>query len=170
MGTLQEVSTRPVFAKLFPPSEKHIINDHAASKESASSAGDNQLPKRSPDDDKPTDKRRQLGDHAAYGFYLSSLGVVFTAILVGLEVFSTFFQTFPSELHNNISSRGKANSFSDVWLKWWADASATDGNHDIGLYLGVYAAFQVAAIIFFFVTTWYVEQTAQLSGAHVNCG
>ncbi|KAK8118640.1 uncharacterized protein PG998_003266 [Apiospora kogelbergensis] len=118
MGTLQEVSTRPVFAKLFPPSEKHIINDHAASKESASSAGDNQLPKRSPDDDKPTDKRRQLGDHAAYGFYLSSLG--------------------------------------DVWLKWWADASATDGNHDIGLYLGVYAAFQVAAIIFFFVTTWFV--------------
>ncbi|KAK7997070.1 hypothetical protein PG989_005110 [Apiospora arundinis] len=114
MGTLKEVSARPGFAKLFPPSDKQALEDDIADK-------------------------GQLGDHAAYGFYFSSLGVVLTSILLTLEVFTAFFQTFPS-----------------IWLKWWADASAADGNHKTGLYLGIYAVFQVAGVIFYFTITWFV--------------
>ncbi|KAK9776692.1 putative P-loop containing nucleoside triphosphate hydrolase protein [Seiridium cardinale] len=87
----------------------------------------------------PDDKRRQLGDNTVYLFYFSALGPVFTAILLAVEFSNAFLQTFPT-----------------VWLKWWSDASDADGNQRTGLYLGVYAGLQVAAIIAFFVLTWFV--------------
>ncbi|KAK7956876.1 uncharacterized protein PG986_006098 [Apiospora aurea] len=136
MGTLPEVSTGPGFPKLFSPSDKHTAHEDVASKESTAVKPP---PKNLTEDATPNDKRRQLGDRAAYGFYYSSLGVVFAAILLVLEVFTAFFQTFPS-----------------VWLKWWTDASAAEGNNDICLYLGVYAALQVAGVISFFAITWFV--------------
>ncbi|KAK8079856.1 hypothetical protein PG997_007674 [Apiospora hydei] len=136
MGTLPEVSTRPGFTKLFSPSDKHTVDEDTASKEYTTAKPP---PKKFTEDAKPNDKRRQLGDHAAYGFYFSSLGVAFAAILLALEVATAFFQTFPS-----------------VWLKWWTDASAAEGNNGIGLYLGVYAALQVAGVISFFAITWFV--------------
>ncbi|KAK8042694.1 hypothetical protein PG994_013177 [Apiospora phragmitis] len=122
MGTLQEVSTRPGFAKLFSTSDKHTADDDMASKEPTADDGDRPPPKNSSEDTKPTDKR-----------------VAFVAILLTLEIFTAFFQTFPT-----------------VWLKWWTDASAAEGNCEIGLYLGVYAAFQVAGVISFFAITWFV--------------
>lgn len=107
MGTLKEVSARPGFAKLFPPSDKQALEDDIADKGSSAYPGDKQPPKKSSEDAKPTDKRRQLGDHAAYGFYFSSLGVVLTSILLTLEVFTAFFQTFPSKLQCGILPKAK---------------------------------------------------------------
>ncbi|KAH6659682.1 P-loop containing nucleoside triphosphate hydrolase protein [Truncatella angustata] len=77
----------------------------------------------------PIDKRRQLGDNTVYQFYFSSLGLGLTAILLVVEFSNAFLQTFPT-----------------VWLKWWSDASTAGGNQSIGLYLGVYAALQMAAV------------------------
>ncbi|KAK8028838.1 hypothetical protein PG991_005894 [Apiospora marii] len=139
MGTLQEVSARPEFTELFSTSDKHTVDNGMTSNEPTTNDGTKSPPKKLPEDDKPTDKRRQLGDHAAYGFYFSSLGVAFVVTLLVLEVFTAFFQTFSS-----------------VWLKWWTDASAAEGNQEIGLYLGVYAALQVAGVISFFAITWFV--------------
>ncbi|KAH8195785.1 hypothetical protein TruAng_010059 [Truncatella angustata] len=87
----------------------------------------------------PIDKRRQLGDNTVYQFYFSSLGLGLTAILLVVEFSNAFLQTFPT-----------------VWLKWWSDASAAGGNQSIGLYLGVYAALQMAAVAAFFLLTWLV--------------
>lgn len=115
------------------------MDDGITGNEPTTDGGTRPPPKKSSEDDNPTDKRRQLGDYAAYGFYFSSLGVTFVVILLSLEVFTAFFQTFPN-----------------VWLKWWTDASAAEGNHEIGLYLGVYAALQVAGLILFFAITWFV--------------
>jgi hypothetical protein len=42
-----------------------------------------------------------------------------------------------------------------VWLKWWSDAITTTGNQRLGLYLGVYATFEVAATIFLGLFVWY---------------
>ncbi|KAK8059612.1 hypothetical protein PG996_009542 [Apiospora saccharicola] len=132
----KKVSTRPGFTKLFSISEGHTMDDGITG---TTDDGTKKPPKKPSEDNQPTDKRRQLGDYAAYGFYFSSLGVTFVVILLALEVFTAFFQTFPS-----------------VWLKWWTDASAAEGNHEIGFYLGVYAALQVAGAISFFAITWFV--------------
>ncbi|KAI1853220.1 hypothetical protein JX266_001926 [Neoarthrinium moseri] len=94
--------------------------------------------KNAPKDD-ITDKRRQIGDNTVYRFYFSSLGPAFTAILVVMEFSNAFLQTFPT-----------------VWLKWWSDASEAEGNQSIGVYLGVYMALQFAALLTFFLLTWFV--------------
>lgn len=98
MGALQKVSARPEFSKLFSTSDMHTVDEGITGNESITEDGTKPPLKKSSKDIKPTDKRRQLGDYAAYGFYFSSLGVVFVVILLALEVFTAFFQTFPSKL------------------------------------------------------------------------
>jgi hypothetical protein len=51
---------------------------------------------------------------------------------------------------------GNSLTLSVVWLKWWSDASLTRGNGRNGQYLGVYAALQIAALLFSAVVTWLV--------------
>ncbi|KAI0483144.1 multidrug resistance-like protein [Xylariaceae sp. FL0804] len=85
------------------------------------------------------DARRQQGDFTVYRYYFASLGAAFTTIMLGLEAAFAFFSTFPT-----------------VWLKWWADATAAEGNESIGFYLGIYAALQVLAVICFSCLSWFL--------------
>ncbi|KAK6081032.1 ABC multidrug transporter [Seiridium cupressi] len=70
---------------------------------------------------------------------VDNLGTTRSIYSTSPQFSNAFLQTFPT-----------------VWLKWWSDASDADGNQRTGLYLGVYAALQVAAIMAFFVLTWFV--------------
>ncbi|WKT45911.1 AAA ATPase domain [Fusarium oxysporum f. sp. vasinfectum] len=46
-------------------------------------------------------------------------------------------------------------SFPTIWLKFWTDDNA-NGNDQAGYYLGIYAALQVTAVIWFAVIIWFV--------------
>lgn len=84
------------------------------------------------------DKRRQLGDRTVYSYYFGSVGSVFVAALLGLEIGWAFLQCFPT-----------------VWLNFWAEAVQRDPDTASGSYLGVYAALQVLAVFWFALLIWF---------------
>ncbi|KAK6085810.1 ABC multidrug transporter [Seiridium cupressi] len=140
LGSFAELTRREGYVSSIYQSSQRVIGDGGTfddpKDDEPINAPKNGLLARKPG---PADKRRQLGDNTVYLFYFSALGPVFTAILLIVEFSNAFLQTFPT-----------------VRLKWWSDASDADGNQRTGLYLGVYAALQVAAIMAFFVLTWFV--------------
>ncbi|OAR00989.1 hypothetical protein LLEC1_05486 [Akanthomyces lecanii] len=84
------------------------------------------------------DKRRQLGDRTVYSYYFGSVGAVFAATLLGLEIGWAFLQCFPT-----------------VWLNFWATAVQKDPETSSGRYLGTYAALQVLAVFWFALLIWF---------------
>ncbi|KAF4959656.1 hypothetical protein FGADI_1579 [Fusarium gaditjirri] len=79
------------------------------------------------------DTRRQRGDSTVYRYYFSSTGGLFMTVLLVLEIIWAFLESFPT-----------------IWLKFWTDDNA-NGNDQAGYYLGIYAALQVTAVIWFAV-------------------
>ncbi|KAF5689105.1 multidrug resistance-associated 1 [Fusarium circinatum] len=79
------------------------------------------------------DTRRQLGDSTVYRYYFSSTGGIFMIVLLVLEIIWAFLESFPT-----------------IWLKFWTDDNAK-GNDQASYYLGIYAALQVTAVIWFAV-------------------
>ncbi|KAJ9423831.1 P-loop containing nucleoside triphosphate hydrolase protein [Fusarium oxysporum] len=59
-------------------------------------------------------------------------------LLLVLEIIWAFLESFPT-----------------IWLKFWTDDNA-NGNDQAGYYLGIYAALQVTAVIWFAVLIWFV--------------
>ncbi|KAJ4068505.1 hypothetical protein NW763_002063 [Fusarium oxysporum] len=84
------------------------------------------------------DTRRQRGDSTVYRYYFSSTGGLFMIVLLVLEIIWAFLESFPT-----------------IWLKFWTDDNA-NGNDQAGYYLGIYAALQVTAVIWFAVIIWFV--------------
>ncbi|KAL0933172.1 ABC multidrug transporter [Colletotrichum truncatum] len=87
----------------------------------------------------PEDMRRQLGDWSVYSYFFGSIGAIFLAIMLFLQIIWAFFSTFPT-----------------VWLKFWTDHNTKAPNQDSAYYLGVYATMQVGAIFCFAVLIWFV--------------
>ncbi|KAL3422989.1 hypothetical protein PVAG01_04736 [Phlyctema vagabunda] len=83
------------------------------------------------------EKTRQLGDLSVYWYYFKSVGWWTTSVLLFYQAVNAFTSSFPT-----------------VWLKWWADANNASPNADIGMYLGVYIAFQVSAVFALFLVAW----------------
>ncbi|KAJ3488621.1 hypothetical protein NLG97_g6170 [Lecanicillium saksenae] len=84
------------------------------------------------------DKRRQLGDKTVYSYYFGSVGIVFVATLLVLEIGWAFLQTFPT-----------------VWLNFWAAAVQSDPSTPAGRYLGIYAALQTLGVFWFAILIWF---------------
>ncbi|KAM5387652.1 hypothetical protein ACJA88_000912 [Fusarium oxysporum] len=84
------------------------------------------------------DTRRQRGDSTVYRYYFSSTGGLFMIVLLVLEIIWAFLESFPT-----------------IWLKFWTDDNA-NGNDQAGYYLGIYAALQATAVIWFAVLIWFV--------------
>ncbi|KAH7248979.1 P-loop containing nucleoside triphosphate hydrolase protein [Fusarium redolens] len=84
------------------------------------------------------DSRRQRGDSTVYRYYFSSTGGLFMVVLLVLEIIWAFLESFPT-----------------IWLKFWSDDNA-NGNDRAGYYLGIYAALQVTAVVWFAVLIWFV--------------
>ncbi|KAF5005603.1 hypothetical protein FDECE_7964 [Fusarium decemcellulare] len=85
------------------------------------------------------DARRQLGDSTVYRYYFSSIGGGFLFTLLALEIVWAFLESFPT-----------------IWLKFWTDDNTGPGDSRAGYYLGVYAALQIAAVIWFAMLIWFV--------------
>ncbi|KAF4426572.1 Multidrug resistance-associated 1 [Fusarium acutatum] len=79
------------------------------------------------------DTRRQRGDSTVYRYYFSSTGGLFMIVFLVLEIIWAFLESFPT-----------------IWLKFWTDDNA-NGNDQAGYYLGIYAALQITAVIWFAV-------------------
>ncbi|KAJ5202242.1 multidrug resistance protein, partial [Penicillium cf. viridicatum] len=83
-------------------------------------------------------KEKTTSDASVYRFYIKSIGVTSLMTFLALEAVWAFLSVFPVE-----------------WLKSWAEDSTSHGNKHLGLYLGVYAAFQVTALASSALATWF---------------
>jgi ABC-type multidrug transport system fused ATPase/permease subunit len=83
-------------------------------------------------------KEKTISDSSVYRFYIKAIGVTPLMAFLALEAVWAFLSVFPVE-----------------WLKWWAEDSTSHGNKHLGLYLGVYAALQVAALASSALATWF---------------
>jgi ABC-type multidrug transport system fused ATPase/permease subunit len=83
-------------------------------------------------------KEKTTSDTSAHRFYIKAIGLSPVMTFLALETVWGFHSVFPTE-----------------WLKWWAEDSTSHGNNDLGLYLGVYAALQVAALACSALATWF---------------
>ncbi|KAJ5972718.1 multidrug resistance protein [Penicillium vulpinum] len=79
-----------------------------------------------------------MSNSSVYGFYIKAIGVAPLMVFLALEVLWAFLSVFPVQ-----------------WLKWWAEDNTTHGNKHLGLYLGVYAVLQVAALASSAIATWF---------------
>ena len=84
------------------------------------------------------DKSRQTGDFTVYRYYLSCLSWKVGVTFLIFQVSYAFLTTFPT-----------------IWLKWWADSNTKSPNEKNTLYIGVYACFQVSALISSGLVTWW---------------
>ena len=84
------------------------------------------------------DKKRQTGDMATYGYFFRNVGSTTTITWFILEASWAFFFTFPT-----------------IWLKWWTDANSSGQDQQTGLYLGVYAVFQVGGLLSCAATVYF---------------
>ncbi|SPO04398.1 related to ABC multidrug transporter [Cephalotrichum gorgonifer] len=85
------------------------------------------------------DEKRQRGDFSVYNYYVKACGTVPVAIFI----FATFLCTICLEI-------------STVWIDQWSKANKESPNKNVGMYLGVYAAFAALATVFQIIGVWYL--------------
>ncbi|KAL5448960.1 hypothetical protein PMIN07_004119 [Paraphaeosphaeria minitans] len=86
----------------------------------------------------PLEKARQIGDFNVYRYYFSFLSWKIGIIFLVLQFSYAFLNTFPT-----------------VWLKWWTDANDHSTHDRSALYIGVYSAFQISALVASASVTWW---------------
>ncbi|OAA66694.1 canalicular multispecific organic anion transporter 1 [Niveomyces insectorum RCEF 264] len=95
--------------------------------------------------------QKMLGDKTVYKTYFMSVGWLHsTVFIVGAVAWSVSFK------------------FSDIWVRWWADASAS-GDKRVGYWLGMYAGLGLIALVV--LTAWLYHQQFNLisrSGRHLH--
>lgn len=86
-------------------------------------------------------KGRQLGDWAVYKYYFDTVGTSVTIVFIVLSCGWAFFTAFPSTFStpNHFLVEHANWNLIAVWLKWYADANATEPNKHNGYYVGVYS-------------------------------
>ena len=77
-------------------------------------------------------------DASVYRFYFESIGVVPAVTFILLQVIWAFLIVFPVQ-----------------WLRYWSEANSKHPNKDLGLYLGIYAAFQASAFGSSAILVWF---------------
>ncbi|KAG8630868.1 hypothetical protein KVT40_000008 [Elsinoe batatas] len=78
-----------------------------------------------------SDQRRLTGDISIYKYYFSKLDNSILVIFLGLQMGYAFFSTFPY-----------------IWLKWWTDTDQQQEVRSNNFYVGIYAALQMAGLLF----------------------
>jgi ATP-binding cassette, subfamily C (CFTR/MRP), member 1 len=85
------------------------------------------------------DLSRQLGDFAAYRYYLSAAGLASTVLVLVFGVATSTFFNLPT-----------------FWLKLWTGASSKSGQRGDYKYLGVYGLFQCLALLFLMLLVYQI--------------
>ncbi|KAF4552927.1 ABC transporter-like protein 4 [Elsinoe fawcettii] len=98
------------------------------------------------------DQTRLTGDMSIYRYYFSRLAPSVVLIFLLLQIAFAFFSTFPY-----------------VWLKWWTDTSRQEGPVSNSYYIGIYAALQMAGLLFAgAVTVWTFNVMAVSTGTALH--
>ena len=80
-------------------------------------------------------------DFSIYTYYFRSIGWPYALLFLFLQILGAFFSAFPV-----------------LWLKWWTEANAKNPENPgkiWSLYIGTYAALQVASLASSGATTWF---------------
>lgn len=102
---------------------------------------------RSPAEPTLQDKARKTGDFAVYRYWFKSISIPSTIAFIGTAAFYSFFR-----------------SFSQYWLKWWAE----DSGH-AGKYITIYALLSLLALVFeAFSITWVLIYIGPNSGERLH--
>ncbi|KAJ4858374.1 ABC transporter domain-containing protein [Trichoderma breve] len=88
-------------------------------------------------DGKHVDIRRKKGELSVYAYYLASSGWYFV-ILYSAAVTGWIF----------------CIEFSNVWMKWWSAANASEPDKDIWMYLGIYALLGILGTLSGCICAW----------------
>ncbi|KAI3011394.1 hypothetical protein CBS147352_8830 [Aspergillus niger] len=121
------------------PDDNESKSRPASPKQQASPSVDAEV---SSDDNAPDPKQtvsRPVKDRSVYFYYLNSAGLGLSILYIVLVLVFAFSQ-----------------NFSTLWLKWWSDASteSPDGAH--WMYLGVFIALGLGAVIIGAASSWYI--------------
>ncbi|GLA43653.1 hypothetical protein AnigIFM63309_001584 [Aspergillus niger] len=121
------------------PDDNEFKSRPASPKQQASQSVDAEV---SSDDNVPDPKQtvsRPVKDRSVYLYYLKSAGLGLSILYIVLVLVFAFSQ-----------------NFSTLWLKWWSDASteSPDGAH--WMYLGVFIALGLGAVIIGAASSWYI--------------
>lgn len=95
------------------------------------------------------DSARQLGDWRMYSFYARAAGWFSLSTFAGAMIVFAFCDSFPGKFFQGVLTWNRSRlikSFSDIWLKWWAESNEQRPNQDLGKWLGVYAALGVGSV------------------------
>ncbi|RHZ73317.1 hypothetical protein CDV55_106015 [Aspergillus turcosus] len=84
-------------------------------------------------------KDRQTGEWSVYVYYLQAAGKSNSMFFLICVAIVAFCYNFPN-----------------LWVQWWSDANEKTSNANLGLYLGVYVALAVAAMVFLVLACWYL--------------
>ncbi|KAK4074366.1 hypothetical protein Trihar35433_3840 [Trichoderma harzianum] len=88
-------------------------------------------------DGKHVDIRRKKGELSVYAYYLASSGWYFV-LLYSVAVTGWIF----------------CIEFSNVWMKWWSSANASEPDKDIWMYLGIYALLGILGTLSGCICAW----------------
>ncbi|PNP47179.1 hypothetical protein THARTR1_10684 [Trichoderma harzianum] len=88
-------------------------------------------------DGKHVDIRRKKGELSVYAYYLASSGWYFV-VLYSAAVTGWIF----------------CIEFSNVWMKWWSAANASEPDKDIWMYLGIYALLGILGTLSGCICAW----------------
>jgi ATP-binding cassette subfamily C (CFTR/MRP) protein 1 len=95
-----------------------------------------------------TDSSRRLGDWRVYGFYAKASGRITLAIFFIALALYAFCSAFPGKFHwLLVFSFPLMSICAAIWLGWWATASASRPNKDLGIWLGVYVFLGVGSLL-----------------------
>ncbi|KIW14386.1 hypothetical protein PV08_07168 [Exophiala spinifera] len=83
------------------------------------------------------DLRRKNGDLSVYQYYFQSAGAGVVALYLTFVTLLEF-----------------CTNFSVVLLKWWSEANEKQPNHDVGLWMGLYAMLAMLGTLGIFVSAW----------------
>ncbi|KAF2223913.1 P-loop containing nucleoside triphosphate hydrolase protein [Elsinoe ampelina] len=99
-----------------------------------------------------SDQRRLTGDMSIYKYYFSKLDNSIVIIFLILQIAYAFFSTFPY-----------------IWLKWWTDTNQQQEARNSNFYIGIYAALQMAGLLFAGATTiWSFNVMAVSTGTALH--
>ncbi|KAL3417369.1 ABC multidrug transporter [Phlyctema vagabunda] len=131
-GTYEHLKNAPPsVTSLLPPSvlptEKRIGEDEMLVKRNKQSLD--------PMSEKIEDLTRKVGDLSVYRYYIKSIGGARTALFLVVSILAVFCRLF-----------------SQLWLKWWADASGGE----IGKYMTIYIILSSSFLIFNAACVWSI--------------
>jgi ATP-binding cassette subfamily C (CFTR/MRP) protein 1 len=81
------------------------------------------------------DLSRRTGDTSVYLYYLKSIGFRYSVLAAAIILSHLFAVNFPRIFHFANLCLIYANTFAEIWLKWYAEGTISSSGTFIGVYV-----------------------------------